>query len=133
MAPPFFCGTVETKEIPHAFFDGKGWLSVRAVKIDQEGLFSSHQNVLKLKVGMEKTSLVKLSNQKADRSNRFSLRRNTFNGKRRCHFVQILNQIHSVGYFDGKKISLIEWKKDRMVDGADGGNRRNSAGPDFFC
>ena len=96
-------------------------------------MVSFQQNVLKLKVAVKKASLVKLSDEKADGSNRFPLRGKVFTGGMRSDFAKILHQIHSPGDFQGEKISLVEWKEDAMVDGADGGDRRNSTGSDFFC
>ena len=132
MTPPFLYGTVETKEIPHPCLDGERRLSVRVVKVDQKGLFTCHENVLKLKISVEKTSLMKLSNQKADGSNCFSLRGNAFEGRMCSRFVKILNQIRSTGNFHGKKISLVEPKEDGMVNCSNGGNRRNSARSDLL-
>ena len=82
---------------------------------------------------MEKSSLVKLSDKKADRSNRFSLRGNVFKGRMGFDSVKILNQIPCMGDFLGKKISLVEGKENRMVNGADGRGCGDSAGSDFLC
>ena len=82
---------------------------------------------------MEKTSLVKLSNKKAGRSNDFSLRGNVLTGGMCFNSGKISNEIHRVGDFQGKKVSLVEGKENSMMDGADGGDRRNSAGSDLLC
>ncbi len=65
--------------------------------------------------------------------NRFSLRGSVFTGRMRFNSVKISNQIHRMGDFQGKKVSLVEGKENLMVDGADGGDRRNSTGSDFLC
>ena len=82
---------------------------------------------------MEETSLMKLANKKADRSNSFSLRGNVFTGRMCVDSIEILNQVRRTGDFQGKKISLVEGKENTMVDGSDGGDRRDSTGSDFLC
>jgi hypothetical protein len=129
---PLLCRTVEAKKVLHPFSRRKDRLPVGSVEIDEEKSLPCNENVLQLKVAVEKTGLVKVSDEMADRSNGFPLRRKGFRGRVCPDLAEILSQILSIRDFHRKEISPVERKEDPMVDGADGGDRRNSTRSDFL-
>jgi hypothetical protein len=58
---PLFNGTIKAEKVFHPFPNGKSLFTVGSVKIDDQNLVSSHQEVFHLKISMIKTSLMELS------------------------------------------------------------------------
>jgi hypothetical protein len=76
---------------------------------------------------------MEFSEEKTNRSNRFSFKNDVFSRWANPDFRKILNEIFRMRDFYREKVSLIERPENESMDGGNGLNCWNSAGSNLLC
>jgi hypothetical protein len=111
---------------------GKNLFSIGAIKVDQKDLITRNEDVLELKVCVKETCLVESPEQKAGRSDGFSLERKDFPGGAGANFLKITNQVLGQRDFQGEKIGPIKERRYISMNGAQRLNRRDAGRTNLF-
>lgn len=132
LALPLIRRPVEAEKIIHSLFLGEGLFPIRTIEIDQVHLAVHHHEIFELQVSMKKTCIVKLSEHQTCIAKDLPLERQRLTIGKGAGFAEVFDEVPGLWKLAGQEVGAVEERENRLVDGADGTNRRDSAGADFL-